>query len=69
MNFILNEFYESKVIEWILHVNKTFGPHWYDMTIGHDLMSQLRIILDFDGQTIMWDNPLSKWKNTRPFGH
>jgi hypothetical protein len=26
-NFILNEFYESKVIEWILHVDKTFGPH------------------------------------------
>jgi hypothetical protein len=26
-NFILNEFYESKVIEWILHVNKTFSPH------------------------------------------
>jgi hypothetical protein len=26
-NFILNEFYESKIIEWILHVNKTFGPH------------------------------------------
>jgi hypothetical protein len=67
MNFILNEFYESKFIEWILHVNKTFGPHWYDMIIGHDLMSQLRIILDFDGQTIMWDNPLSKWKNTKTF--
>jgi hypothetical protein len=27
MNFILNEFYKSKVIEWILHVNKTFSPH------------------------------------------
>jgi hypothetical protein len=27
MNFILNDFYESKVIEWILHVDKTFGPH------------------------------------------
>jgi hypothetical protein len=26
-NFILNEFYENKVIEWILHVDKTFGPH------------------------------------------
>ncbi len=26
-NFILNEFYESKVIEWTLHVDKTFGPH------------------------------------------
>jgi hypothetical protein len=27
MNFILNEFYKSKVIEWILHVDKTFSPH------------------------------------------
>jgi hypothetical protein len=27
MNFILNEFYKNKVIEWILHVDKTFGPH------------------------------------------
>jgi hypothetical protein len=62
MNFILNEFYESKVIEWILHVNKTFGPHQYDMTISHDLMSQLRIILDFDGQTIMWDESTIKMK-------
>jgi hypothetical protein len=48
MNFILNEFYESKVIERILHVNKTFGPHRYDMIIGRDLMSQLGIILNFD---------------------
>jgi hypothetical protein len=35
-------------MEWTLHVDKTSGPHQYDMTIGHDLMSQLRIILDFD---------------------
>jgi hypothetical protein len=34
MNFILNEFYKSKVIKWILHVHKTFSPHWYDMIIG-----------------------------------
>jgi hypothetical protein len=27
MNFILNEFYENKVMEWTLHVNKTSGPH------------------------------------------
>ena len=26
-NFILNEFYENKVMEWTLHVNKTSGPH------------------------------------------
>ncbi len=60
MNFILNEFYESKVIEWILHVNKTFGPHEYDMIIGHDLMSQLRIILNFDVQTITWEESTIK---------
>jgi hypothetical protein len=49
-NFILNEFYESKFIEWIFDVNKTFSPHRYDMIIGRDLMSQLGIILDFDRQ-------------------
>jgi hypothetical protein len=26
-NFILNEFYENKVIEWTLHVDKTSSPH------------------------------------------
>jgi hypothetical protein len=55
LNFILNEFCKSKVIEWILHVDKTFGPHRYDMIIGHDLMSQLRKILNFDGQAVPWD--------------
>jgi len=35
-NFILNEFHENKVIEWKLHVNKTSGPHRYDMIIGCD---------------------------------
>jgi hypothetical protein len=61
-NFILNEFYESKVIEWILHVDKTFGPHRYDMIIGRDLMSQLGIILDFDGQIMTWDESTIKMK-------
>jgi hypothetical protein len=51
MNFILNEFYENRVIEWTLYVNKTSNPHQYDMIIGCDLMSQLGIILNFDGQT------------------
>ena len=62
MIFILNEFYKSKVIEWILHVDKTFGPHGYDMIIGHDLMSQLRIILNFDGQTMTWEESTIKMK-------
>jgi hypothetical protein len=32
------------------------------MIIGHDLMSQLRIILGFDGQTMMWDESTIKMK-------
>jgi hypothetical protein len=62
MNFILNEFYENKVIEWTLHVNKTSGPHRYNMIVGCDLMSQLGIILDFDGQTMTWDKSTIKMK-------
>jgi hypothetical protein len=61
-SFILNEFYKSKVIEWILHVNKTFSPHQYDMIIGHDLMSQLGIIFNFYGQTMTWDKSTIKMK-------
>ena len=62
-NFILNEFYENKVIEWTLHVDKTSGPHRYDMIVGRDLMSQLGIILDFDGQTMTWDESTIKMKD------
>jgi hypothetical protein len=32
------------------------------MIIGHGLMSQLRIILDFDEQTMMWDKSTIKMK-------
>jgi hypothetical protein len=32
------------------------------MIIGHDLMSQLGIILDFDREAIMWDKSTIKMK-------
>jgi hypothetical protein len=32
------------------------------MIFGHDLMSQLRIILDFEGQIITWDKSTIKMK-------
>ncbi len=32
------------------------------MIIGHDLMSQLKIILDFDRQTMTWDESTIKMK-------
>jgi hypothetical protein len=61
-NFILNEFYENEVIEWTLHVDKTSGPRQYNMIVGRDLMSQLGIILNFDGQTMTWDKSTIKMK-------
>ena len=54
--FILNEFFENKSIEWNLHVNSTPSSHHYDMTLGHDIMSELRIALNFKDQTMMWDD-------------
>jgi hypothetical protein len=32
------------------------------MIIGHDLMSQLGIILNFEGQTMTWDKSTIKMK-------
>ena len=45
--FILKEFFENKSIEWNLHVDSTPGLHRYDMILGHDIMSELRITIDF----------------------
>ena len=52
--FILKEFFKSKSIEWNLHVDSTPGPHCYDMILGHDIISELRIMLNFKDQTMNW---------------
>ena len=54
--FILKEFFKNKSIKWNLHVDSTPGLHRYDMILGHDVMSELRITLDFMDQTMTWDN-------------
>ena len=43
-------------IEWNLHVDSTPGPHWYDMILGHNIMSELGIMLNFKDQTMTWDD-------------
>ena len=50
--FILTEFFENKSIEWNLHVDSTPSPHHDNMMFSHDIMSELRIMLDFKDQTI-----------------
>ena len=54
--FILKEFFKNKSIEWNLHVDSTPGPHCYDMILGHDIMNELGIMLDFKDQTMTWDD-------------
>ena len=54
--FILKEFFENKSIEWNLHVDSTPGPHRYDMMLGHDIMRELGITLDFKDQMMTWDD-------------
>ena len=54
--FILKEFFKNKSIEWNLHVDSTPSPHHYNMILGRDIMSELRITLDFKDQTMTWDD-------------
>ena len=54
--FILNEFFKNKFIEWNVHVDSTPSPHCYDMILGHDIMNELGITLNFKDQTMTWDD-------------
>ena len=65
--FILKEFYENKSIEWNLHVDSTPGPHRYDMILGHNVMSELGITLDFKDQTMTWDDSTIDMKDPESF--
>ena len=65
--FILKEFYENKSIEWNLHVDSTPGPHHYDKILGCNVMSELRITLDFKDQTVTWDDSTINMKDPESF--
>ena len=56
--FIIKEFHENKSIEWNLHVDSTPGPHHHDMILGHNVMSELGIMLHFKDQTMTWDDSI-----------
>ena len=58
--FILKEFHENKSIELNLHVDSTPGPHCYDMIIGRNVMGELGISLNFEEQTMFWDDSTIK---------
>ena len=57
ITFTLPEFSTSKVIQWVCHVDtKTLCKNaQYDMIIGADLLSELRIEINFNTQWIIWE--------------
>ena len=61
--FIQKEFLENKSIEWNLHVDSTPGLYHYDMILGRDIMSELRITLDFKDQMMTWDDSTINMKD------
>ena len=61
--FILKEFYKNKSIEWNLHVDSTPSPHQYDMVLGHNIMSELGIMLNFKDQTMTRDDSTINMKD------
>ena len=57
ITFTLPEFSTSKVIQWVCHEEtKTLRKNaQYDMIIGADLLSELRIEINYNTQRIIWE--------------
>jgi hypothetical protein len=57
VKFKLPEFFLNITIEFKVHVGDTtvHANAVYDMIIGRDLISELKLVLDFDTQYITWD--------------
>ena len=59
--FTIPELHDNRVIHYDIHVAKTLGS--YDMIIGRDIMSELRIDLKFSTQEIEWDDSQIPFKD------
>jgi hypothetical protein len=57
VKFKLPEFFLNKTIEFKVHVYETtvHANSAYDMIIGRDLITELKLVLGFDAQCITWD--------------
>jgi hypothetical protein len=58
VKFKLPEFFLNKTIEFKVHVDKNnvHANATDDMIIGRDLISELKLVLDFETQCISWDS-------------
>ena len=57
IEFKLPEFSHSRTVTWKAYVDDHTKPEMtgYDLIIGSDLMTELKMTLDYDRQEIMWD--------------
>ena len=65
ISFKLVEFSHNKVINWTVHVDDQTDPtkSKYDMIIGSDLLSELKIDLLYSQQQIVWDEVVVPMKD------
>ena len=54
VQFSLPKLHDNQVIEWNVHVSKTLNS--YNMIIGRDILSKLRIDIHFSTLTCTWDS-------------
>ena len=58
--FKLSEFDDQKVVEWKFHATET--KFNYDVIIRRDLLSKLKMIIDFETSTMKWDGAVIPMK-------
>ena len=51
--FTLPELHDNRLIEYDLHITPNMGA--YDMILGRDILSDLKINLQFSDNTVVWD--------------
>jgi len=66
-NLVLDEFNQNHQIQWNLHIDSSPGPHKYGKIIGHDLMRELGITLNFSDQTMTWHESTVRIKDPEEF--
>ena len=51
--FTIPELHDNRLIEWNIHLAKDLGS--YDMIIGRDIIQDLKMVINYSTQTIIWD--------------
>jgi len=68
---MLPELSEVKIIEWKMHVMHSPSMN-YDLIIGHDMLEDLGIILNFKTKNITWEEvsvPMCSWDTVKNDGY